>query len=97
MKLSWTAGRSVNWHSLENCLVVSISCDTVILLNIYQIEMYIFVHQNASIRTFTAVLSAIAPNWKPSKYVSIVEWINKMKGESLGGGGMRWGCGMEIL
>lgn len=69
---------------LEICLVVPINCDTVILPNryqikIYQLEMDTSVHQITSIGMLIAALSVIAPNWKPSKHTSTVEWINKLQ------------------
>lgn len=37
------------------------------------------VHQITSIGMLIAALSVIAPNWKPSKHTSTVEWINKLQ------------------
>lgn len=46
---------------------------------IYQLEMYISVHQNTSTGMLIAALSVIAPNWKASKHTSTVEWINTLQ------------------
>lgn len=48
------------------------------LVGIYAREMKTYVHTKICIQIFVAVLFVIAPNWKPPKCPSTVEWINKL-------------------
>lgn len=37
------------------------------------------VHQNTSTVMLTAAWSVTAPNWKPSKHTSTVDWVNTLQ------------------
>lgn len=78
---------SAKWEcNSDNCLAVptsvkhSFTLDQVILpLSLYLTEMQKYTHQKIGIKTCTAALLVITPNWKQLKKSSEVEWINSYK------------------
>lgn len=87
LELSYTAGRNDDWENhfgkpavfteVDN---VHIFCDPrVLLLSSYSAEMCTYVHQKTCIRMFTAAQFIIPQMGNPSKCLSVLEWISKLR------------------
>ena len=50
-----------------------------VLLGIYPKELKTYVHIKTFTQIFTAVLFIIAKTWKPSRFPSIDDWIDKLE------------------
>lgn len=83
LKLPYTVGGSVKWHShLENYLKVCYKDKYTASLwqrrGIYPREIKTRAIQKTCARTFTEALFIIAPNWKQLKYPLREKQINKL-------------------
>lgn len=73
MKLSYTAGLSLNLHNR----IVQSNDPVNPFSNISPAEMSTHVLQTIGTRMFTAPVFSKVPNRKQSKCLSIVQWVNK--------------------